>query len=450
MGNEYMTINKTPGAEKKNWCLVLKAAKPVKQAGVKIGDKTYQYASNYEIDKNDVAVIGAKNQPKTQGEMGIVESTLDKLEIKKNYAADLAFVFTDKADKKMIAACKKYIANDNDKPDADGTNLYPVTFKVRKLLAACCIVAFPQLASKDDLKNAKEYIDDKQILDDIRSASYNSFELCDYYGDGSPGISDGWLSPDDYDDMSNAEQKEIDDEFNRRVFCDTVAIMLRGGFVNLLEALLSVDPPIGSFYKDIVKSIGNAYNPTAMKVLKAYDPSKGWKACESNIRSIAGEREEILKVPKVASKSKTAPEKIKEPATKYKDIKEFIKRQMIPSPYSVINPAYAEVYRKKQEEADRVRAEYIGFVDTTHKVSFASKTFAFDASINTGKLSDKLADKGGEISKNINGNIDYFIVYTGGKELYTVKAGWQKVVDYNKKGKSIKIIDLKDFLEALL
>ena len=36
------------------------------------------------------------------------------------------------------------------------------------------------------------------------------------------------------------------------------------------------------------------------------------------------------------------------------------------------------------------------------------------------------------------------------KSCQTYKAGWQKVVDYNKKGKSIKIIDLKDFLEALL
>ncbi len=159
-------MNSTPKAEKKNGCLVLKAAKPVKQAGVKIGDKTYQYASNYEIEKNDIAIVGVKNQPKTQGEMGIVESTLDKLEIKKIFAADLAFVFTDKVDKKMIAACKKYISDDNDKADADGTNLYPVTFKVRKLLAACCIVVFPQLASKDDLKNAKEYIDDKQITMD--------------------------------------------------------------------------------------------------------------------------------------------------------------------------------------------------------------------------------------------------------------------------------------------
>lgn len=450
MSNEYKTINATPKAEEKNWCLTLKAAKPIKQAGIKIGNRTYQYASYYEIDKNDVAVIGAKNQPKTQGEMGIVESTLDKLEIKKNYAADLAFVFTDKADKKMIAACKKYIADDNDKPDADGTNLYPVTFKVRKLLAACCIVAYHQLANQDDIKEAIKYIDDVQSMSDIPAASYQSFEFYDYYGSESPEVGSGWLSADEYFEMAGDEEVKFDDEFNKRVFCDAVALMLRGGFVNLLEALLSVDPPIGSFYKDIVKSVGNAYNPTAMKVLKAYDPSKGWKACESNIRSIAGEREEILKVPKVASKSKTAPEKIKEPATKYKDIKEFIKRQMIPSPYSVIDPAYAEVYRKKQEEADRVRAEYIGFVDTTHKVSFASKTFAFDASINTGKLSDKLADKGGVISKNINGNIDYFIVYTGGKELYTVKAGWQKVVDYNKKGKSIKIIDLKDFLEALL
>ena len=98
----------------------------------------------------------------------------------------------------------------------------------------------------------------------------------------------------------------------------------------------------------------------------------------------------------------------------------------------------------------RSRAEYIGFVDSSHKISFAGKTFVFDASINTDKLTDKLSKAGGSISGSVNGNVDYFIVYTEGKELYTVKAGWQKAVDLQKKGKSIKIIDLRDFLKALL
>lgn len=33
MSNEYKTINATPKAEEKNWCLLLRAAKPIKQAG---------------------------------------------------------------------------------------------------------------------------------------------------------------------------------------------------------------------------------------------------------------------------------------------------------------------------------------------------------------------------------------------------------------------------------
>ena len=447
--SEYQTVNTTKNAEAKNWCLVLKAAKPIKQAGLKLGKNTYQYASNYEIQQGDVAVVGVKNQPKTQGEMGIVESTLDKLEIKKNYAADLAFVFTDKVDKKMISACKKYISDDNDKADADGTNLYPITFKIRKLLAACCIIAFSQLASKEDLEETKDYIDEYQLPFEVSAASYNSFELCDYYGEGSPGVGDGWLSPDEYYDMEDEEKKAFDVAFNKRVFCDTVAILLRGGFVNLLEALLSVDPDIDEFYDELINSAGKAYNPTAMEVLKAYDPAKGWKACENAIRKIAGKRANNT-VKEAKPKTKTSSSKAKASAKEDLSVLEFIKPKMIPYANSVIAPGYEEYYRKKQEEADRIKAEYIGFVDTTHKVSFEGKTFAFDASINTDKLTDKLAAAGGKITNTINGNIDYLIVYTDGKELYTVKAGWQKVVDYNKKGKDIKIIDLKDFLEALL
>ena len=450
--SEYQTVNTTKNPETKNWCLVLKAAKPIKQAGVKIGNRTYQYASYYDINKGDVAIVGFRKQPKTQGEMGVVESTLDKLAIRRDLAADLAFVFTDHADKRMITACKKYILEDTENADADDTDYYPVTYMARRMIAACCIVAFPQLSSPEDIQLAKEYIRGEHYMFDIPTASYNTFDFYDYYGKNSPSLG-GWLHPDDYyDKMDEQQQNKIDDKFNKRVFCDTVAIMLRGGFVNILEAFLSVDPPIGKYYKDIIKAVGDAYDPTAMDVLKAYDPSKGWQACKSVIGKIAGEREENTvkeskpKTTSVASGKKSKPDKS---VQKELSILEYIKPKMIPDSHAKIQPAYVEYYRKKQEEADRIRAEYIGFVDTTNKISFAGKTFAFDASINTDKLSDVLSKAGGSIGGTVNGSIDYFVVYTEGKELYTVKAGWQKVVDLQKKGKSIKIIDLRDFLKAL-
>ncbi len=443
MGNEYMTINKTPGAEKKNWCLVLKAAKPVKQAGVKIGDKTYQYASNYEIDKNDVAVIGAKNQPKTQGEMGTVESTLDKLEIKKSYAADLAFVFTDKADKKMIAACKKYIADNNDKPDADGTNLFPITFTVRKLLAACCIVAYPQFASKDDIKEAKDFIHDVQGLDDCRSASQNSFELYDYYGTSSPAVSDEWLSPDDYYDMSKKEQKEIDDEFNRRVFCDTVAIMLRGGFVNLLEALLSVDPPIKEFYDELIDSVGEAYNATAMAVLKAYDPAKKWKACENAIRKIAGEREQLV-APIVTAKTASTQKP----------------KKLSKAEAAAQQAQFDEEMRKRREDYKKEREEFLKHLDYVTDIDINGKIIVFDSSIETppayipryspsNPIVKQVMDKGAIVRQDVSGKTNYFVVGIDGEYLHTVAKGWKKAVELQGKGNPIKIITVKNLLDEL-
>ncbi len=440
---DYLTINTTENAEKKNWCLTLKPAKPQKQAGLKIGNKTYQYISNYDIQQGDVAIVGLKNQPKTQGEIGVVESTLDKVAIKKNYAADLAFVFTDKVDKKMIAACKKYIADDNDKVDADGTNLYPVTFKVRKLLAACCVVAFPQFASKDDVKEAKEYIDDIQTLLDIRAASYNSFELYDYYGDGSPGVSDGWLSPDDYDDMEDEEQKVIDDEFNKRVFCDTVAIMLRGGFVDLLEAFLSVDPPIDGFYDELVGSAGKAYDPTAMAVLKAYDPAKGWEACEKAIRSISGEREELV-VPKTTAK--TAPAQKPKKQSK--------------AEAAAQQARFEEETLKMMEESKKEKEEYLKYLDHVTDIDINGMILVFDSSIETppayiprysinNPIVKQVTDKGATVRQDVSGKTNYFVVGIDDESLHMVAKGWKKAVELKQKGNPIKIITVKNLLDEI-
>lgn len=274
MSNEYLTKNKEKGAETKNWVLRLKETKPIKQASVKIRTKTYEYASKYEVQVGDIAIIGLQNQPKTQGEMGIVENTYNKLTINKDYAADLAFVFTDNPDKKMITACKKYLENKYDVDIVGGSNIFPVTYKVRRLIAAACIVAYPKLSTAEDIEMAKALIAKPQRMTDIPMADWYSIELYDGYANDSPAVGNGWLDAAAYSDMESSEEEKLEDEFNRRVFCDTIGIMLRGGFVNLLEAFLSANPPIDDFFDEVVSAVGKAYNDTAMDTLKAFNLSK--------------------------------------------------------------------------------------------------------------------------------------------------------------------------------
>ena len=49
--------------------------------------------------------------------------------------------------------------------------------------------------------------------------------------------------------------------------------MVRGGFVNLLKAYLSVNPPIGSFYTEMLEAIGDNGYPEALSVLREHNPN---------------------------------------------------------------------------------------------------------------------------------------------------------------------------------
>ena len=270
MGNKYLTYNKDKDAASKDWVIRLKASRPVKQASVKIRTKTYAYASKYEVQPGDIAVVGLQNNPKSRGEMGVVENTNNRLTIGKASAADLAFVFTpNQPDKKMITACIKYIES-GDVDAIDSVNILPITFKVRKIIAASCIIAYPNLSSADDIEMAKAVIAKPQHMSDVPMADYYSIEFYDGYANASPTIGRRWLDGATYFDMKGEEKEQFEDEFNRRVFCDAIGLMLRGGFANLLEAFLSANPPIEEFIDEVINAAGKAYNDKTMEILKSY------------------------------------------------------------------------------------------------------------------------------------------------------------------------------------
>ena len=277
MAEDFLTINNGKSVETKKWIISLNDLKPVKQASVNIDGKSYDFTSVYDVKEGDVVVIGVKNDSEKRGEMGLVEKVLNKPCIDIEEAADLAFVFSDDPDKAMIDACKDYIENAEDVDSSDEFEIFPVSYKVRKLIAASCIVAYPELSTEEDVDMAKMFISKPQHLDDVPMPSplgLCEIELYDSYAANSPYIGEGWIDGSSYFDMEGDELEELEEEFSKKVFCETIAIMLRGGFVNLLEALLSSDPPITDYYEDIVNSVDNAFIDKAMSVLKTYGSSR--------------------------------------------------------------------------------------------------------------------------------------------------------------------------------
>lgn len=61
---------------------------------------------------------------------------------------------------------------------------------------------------------------------------------------------------------------------NKYEYIGAVSIMVRGGFVNMLSAFLSAEPPISDFYDEMIGYLGNTGSAEALDILKNYNPQK--------------------------------------------------------------------------------------------------------------------------------------------------------------------------------
>jgi hypothetical protein len=59
---------------------------------------------------------------------------------------------------------------------------------------------------------------------------------------------------------------------NKYAYIGAVSIMVRGGFANLLKAFFSANPPIASFYNEMLEDIGSNAIPEMLNILKEYTP----------------------------------------------------------------------------------------------------------------------------------------------------------------------------------
>lgn len=290
----YKSINPVANATGKDWSLTGIFKKSVQQATVKLSSgKEYKYASRWPFEEGDVAVIGnslAQNyepikQSGNSGMFGTITYAEPKLTVKRSVAVELDYVFTDKPSKKAITGCSKYIEAPmrfaNVQYDKFTGTYFPLSFYIRRLLAAASVVAHPKLTTSDAIDEAKAYIRKEQDFGDMELLSGGpwgpelyftdtqihtdgkSLEELDKYGIESVYDTDEF----DYDkDLMENLNKYL----NKYAYMGAVSIMARGGFMNLLNAFLSAEPLIGDFKDELIGYLKDTVSDEVLAVLKNY------------------------------------------------------------------------------------------------------------------------------------------------------------------------------------
>ena len=297
----YLSVNTMSDAAAKDWSLTGIFKKSVQQATVQLeSGKEYQYACRWPFKEGDVAIIGNTllqnytviEQSPNSGLFGIITYAEPKMTIKKSNAVELDYVFTESVSKKNITDCIKYLESplkfETLQYGKMSENYFPLSFYIRRLLAAASIIAHPKYAAADDIEAAKRYIGEKQdvgemdlwvgppepaglsftdtqINTDGKSEEYlqelgidAEYEMYDFMG----------LSSTEYDRIINSANIFI----NKYAYIGTISVMVRGGFVNLLKAFLSAEPPINDFYDELTGYLREIGNAEALATLEDYRP----------------------------------------------------------------------------------------------------------------------------------------------------------------------------------
>lgn len=318
----YKTINKCSKPCEKDWCISPLPGK-IQQVHLKLNNnKAYDYACRYSVTEGAAAIVGYSLPDRdydpfdvyngeNTGSFGIVSQVLPKLTIKRSYAVEVDYVFIPETNKRAITQCATYLRfgpDDYDKTLQLGKHIAtirPITYFTRQILAAASVLAHPKLAVPDDLELAKNRILEKKTID-------SKMQWLEHSPGGDIGMDFSDIQVPDLE-LDHIFDRFVPDnidksEFNEGllvngssifpivVFSDqcinhiskyphfaAVSIMIRGGFKNLLEAYLSVDPPIGEFYEEMCQKLEGVGYPEVYEVLKAYQPTSAPGSTDDSI-----------------------------------------------------------------------------------------------------------------------------------------------------------------------
>ena len=468
----YQTVNTTPHPEGKAWCISPKFQKSAQQVAVEMNDgKSYNYACKFPVAEGDVVVIGKQLQKDnidsawgvaTTGSMGIASDIKPKLEIKRSHAAEIDFVFTQNVDKKLITACSKDLELDTDSGILKSWSssyikaIYPISLLIGKLISAASIIAFPEFASKDAIQTARDYICKPQFLDEtIWSLTtmypwYPDVYFCDIHIDvngkneeelNAVGVelTDGALPGDDREDTPSGV---INQYVNKYVYMGAISIMARGGFVNLLGAFLSANPPISDFLDEIISAIGEHCCPEALALIIA---AKDGDLTEENILKMTDAARKSKEVQCANGQIGNDNTHLKKEPSKLEKVKgtEEKKSQNRQENAAKRAEEYAESAEKAAEEWMQKYEKYI-----THNpvINFNGSVFVssgcFDEDHPTIQV---LLEEGGQYRSKVSGLTNYLVV----DPRYAGQSKIEAAIEQLQKGKNIKVVLRNDLENAL-
>lgn len=303
-------------AADEKWYLSMRPASPKQTISVKFEDgKSYKFLGTGIVNIGDPVIIdygGASSY-----KMGNVDGIEDGITIKRTHALKPMFCFTTnpgKTEIKKNVAGMKWLNRVEDaapyfdlNEGADNTDKFHVVdYLVGSVLNAITVVAFPSLSNADTVNAAKAFLTqeksvpslifEKQFTDPYYGVWFDILRRADSAEVAFTGFYPGWkdellkcsfLKADalkacgveaEWDAKETAYYLYFEDgseelaaffagneEFktftNELVLRSALSVIIRGGFVNLLEAALSVEMPIKGFYdklKAFAKEIGSS------------------------------------------------------------------------------------------------------------------------------------------------------------------------------------------------
>jgi hypothetical protein len=304
----YKSKNTDAEACTNDWCISPMPGSSVKQVKVRLNDeKAYDYACRYNIGESAIAVVGYQLASNTSidpsqntGKIGQVEDVLEKLAIRRDYAVEVDFVFNSNPVKKDLTQCIKYLSlgaesyNKTLQFGKECAPIRPIIYYIRKILTASSILSHPKMVKAEDIELAKNTIFSNMTIDenmvnlywgppedvgvvlaDFHAPDESVKEIFGKITDAIGKGNDWYENSGKLGNMSRvlrrfASLDIVNDFIKKYAHFGAVSLIIRGGFMNLLKAYLSVNPPISEFYDEMCQVLDGVGHNEAFEVLKAY------------------------------------------------------------------------------------------------------------------------------------------------------------------------------------
>ena len=290
--SNYTTINKMDDACQKDWCVSPVPSK-VQQVNLRLNSgRSYDYLCRYSANPEAVAIVGWSfpeltgdhvEKSANTGAMGQVCEISPTITIKRSRAVEIDYVINANPVKKNLTQCVKYLNMDGSsyrktmQLDKELTPIRPISYHIRRILAAASIIAHPKFVTEDDITLAKSVIAEPKFIDakmrgltavipedigialsDIHISDDSVISVFEQISNELNHNSNWRPAKGELHGISNivgefAGLETVSAFVNKYAHFGAVSIMVRGGFINLLEAYLSVNPPIEDYRAEMRK-----------------------------------------------------------------------------------------------------------------------------------------------------------------------------------------------------